>query len=71
MDRSSLRHKNDNKLKKEGNNLMIKRVRADIADLRLNQIIEIQPIKYKVGIAKHLCGTATGIHIISLMPCTF
>lgn len=40
---------------------MIKRVRADIADLRLNQIIEIQPTKYKVGIAKHLCGTATGM----------
>lgn len=42
---------------------MIKRVRADIADLQLNQITEIQPIKHKVGIAKHLCGTATGIHI--------
>lgn len=39
---------------------MIKRVRADIADLQLNRITEIQPMKNKVGIAKHLCGTATG-----------
>jgi hypothetical protein len=39
---------------------MIKRIRADIADLQLNQITEIQSIKNKVGIAKHLCGTATG-----------
>lgn len=39
-------------------------MRADIADLQLNKILEIQTIKYKVGIAKHLCGTATGIHNI-------
>ncbi|XP_012228762.1 tRNA:m(4)X modification enzyme TRM13 homolog isoform X2 [Linepithema humile] len=67
VDRSSLRHKNDNKLKKEESGLMIKRVRADIADLRLNEIIEIQPIKYKVGIAKHLCGTATDLAIRCLI----
>ncbi|GAB1865000.1 tRNA:m(4)X modification enzyme TRM13 [Camponotus japonicus] len=62
VDRSSHRHKSDNKLKKEESHLVIKRVRADIADLRLNQV-EIQPIKYKVGIAKHLCGTATDLAI--------
>ncbi|XP_029177037.1 tRNA:m(4)X modification enzyme TRM13 homolog [Nylanderia fulva] len=63
VDRSSHRHKNDNKLRKEDNRLVIKRIRADIADLRLNQVLEIQPIKYKVGIAKHLCGTATDLAI--------
>lgn len=63
VDRSSHRHKNDNKLRKEDNRLVIKRIRADIADLRLNQVVEIQPIKYKVGIAKHLCGTATDLAI--------
>lgn len=64
VDRSSHRHKSDNKLRKEENHLVVKRIRADIADLRLNQVVEIQSIKYKVGIAKHLCGMATGIQYI-------
>ncbi|KAL6426240.1 hypothetical protein ACFW04_009045 [Cataglyphis niger] len=63
VDRSSHRHKSDNKLRKEENRLVIKRIRADIADLQLNKILEIQTIKYKVGIAKHLCGTATDLAI--------
>lgn len=63
VDRSSHRHKSDNKLKREESRLVIKRIRADIADLQLNQIAEIQPIKHKVGIAKHLCGIATGKHV--------
>ncbi|XP_036150343.1 tRNA:m(4)X modification enzyme TRM13 homolog isoform X2 [Monomorium pharaonis] len=63
VDRSSHRHKNDNKLRREESRLAIKRIRADIADLQLNQIEEIQPIKYKVGIAKHLCGAATDLTI--------
>ncbi|XP_077270405.1 tRNA:m(4)X modification enzyme TRM13 homolog [Temnothorax americanus] len=67
VDRSSHRHKSDNKLRKEENRLVIKRVRVDIADLQLNQIAEIQPIKYKVGIAKHLCGTATDLTIRCLV----
>lgn len=66
VDRSSHRHKSDNKLKREESHLIIKRIRADIADLQLNQIVEIQPVKYKVGVAKHLCGTATGTSISSL-----
>ncbi|XP_024892411.1 tRNA:m(4)X modification enzyme TRM13 homolog isoform X2 [Temnothorax curvispinosus] len=67
VDRSSHRHKSDNKLRREESRLVIKRVRVDIADLQLNQIAEIQPIKYKVGIAKHLCGTATDLTIRCLV----
>ncbi|XP_014486542.1 PREDICTED: tRNA:m(4)X modification enzyme TRM13 homolog [Dinoponera quadriceps] len=67
VDRSSHRHKNDNKLKREESRLAINRVRADIADLQLNQITEIQPVKHKVGIAKHLCGTATDLAIRCLV----
>lgn len=62
IDRSSHRHKSDNKLKNEQSPLVIKRIRADIADLKLNEITEIQKFECKVGIAKHLCGTATGIY---------
>ncbi|XP_011869225.1 PREDICTED: tRNA:m(4)X modification enzyme TRM13 homolog isoform X2 [Vollenhovia emeryi] len=67
VDRSSHRHKSDNKLKREKTGLVIKRIRADIADLQLNQIAEVQSIKYKVGIAKHLCGTATDLTIRCLV----
>lgn len=67
IDRSSHRHKSDNKLKREDSRLTINRIRADIADLQLNQIPEIQSIKYKVGIAKHLCGTATDLTIRCLV----
>ncbi|KAK2585900.1 hypothetical protein KPH14_010487 [Odynerus spinipes] len=67
VDRSSHRHKNDNKLKKEEHNIYIKRVRADIADLQLNNIPEIKNSLNKVGVAKHLCGTATDLSIRCLM----
>lgn len=60
VDRLSHRHKNDNKLKKEQHNIYIRRIRADIADLQLSNITEIKNFLNKVGIAKHLCGTATG-----------
>lgn len=39
-------------------------MRADIADLQLNQVAEIQSIKHIVAIAKHLCGTATGTFLL-------
>lgn len=60
VDRSSHRHKNDNKLKTEDCSINIVRIRADIADLCLNKIEEVKNSKYTVGIAKHLCGAATG-----------
>ncbi|XP_078042848.1 tRNA:m(4)X modification enzyme TRM13 homolog isoform X2 [Augochlora pura] len=63
VDRDSHRHKSDNKLKNEQYPLEIKRIRADIADLKLNNIVEIETFNYKVGIAKHLCGAATDLTI--------
>ncbi|XP_020284702.1 tRNA:m(4)X modification enzyme TRM13 homolog [Pseudomyrmex gracilis] len=63
VDRSSHRHKKDNKLRREKHNFTIKRICADIADLQLNKITEIQSFKHKVGIAKHLCGAATDLAI--------
>ncbi|XP_076169649.1 tRNA:m(4)X modification enzyme TRM13 homolog isoform X2 [Ptiloglossa arizonensis] len=66
IDRSSHRHKSDNKLKNEHSPLVIKRIRADIADLKLNDITEIQKFDCKVGIAKHLCGSATDLTISCL-----
>lgn len=63
VDRSSHRHKSDNKLKNEQSSLLIERIRADIADLKLNDITGIKKFKRKVGIAKHLCGVATGTYI--------
>lgn len=64
IDRSSYRHKSDNKLKNEQSTLIIERIRTDIADLKLNAISTIQKFKNKVAIAKHLCGAATGIFIV-------
>ncbi|KAF3421481.1 hypothetical protein E2986_05528 [Frieseomelitta varia] len=61
VDRSSHRHKNDNKLRNEQSLLLVERIRADIADLKLNDVTEIQRFKHKVGIAKHLCGVATDL----------
>ncbi|XP_076286470.1 tRNA:m(4)X modification enzyme TRM13 homolog isoform X2 [Lasioglossum baleicum] len=66
VDRSSHRHKSDNKLKNGKSPLMIQRIRADIADLKLNNVAEIQKFDYKIGIAKHLCGAATDLTISCL-----
>ncbi|XP_076248541.1 tRNA:m(4)X modification enzyme TRM13 homolog isoform X2 [Calliopsis andreniformis] len=67
VDRLSHRHKSDNKLKTEQSPLVIKRIRADIADLKLNDITEIQKFNHKVGIAKHLCGSATDLTVSCLV----
>lgn len=60
VDRSSHRHKKDNKLKNEQIDFRVMRVRADIADLKLNDIPELEEKVCKVAIAKHICGSATG-----------
>lgn len=60
IDRSSHRHKSDNKLKKEESSVNVSRIRADIADLRLCDVPETRSPENIVGIAKHLCGAATG-----------
>ncbi|XP_024936538.1 tRNA:m(4)X modification enzyme TRM13 homolog isoform X2 [Cephus cinctus] len=67
VDRSSHRHKSDNKLKNEDCSLGVVRIRADIADLRLSSVPEIKEFNYKVGIAKHLCGAATDLTIRCLV----
>lgn len=64
VDRSSHRHKSDNKLKNEECPINVTRIRADIADLRLSDVPEIKRMDYIVGIAKHLCGVATGEYFI-------
>ncbi|XP_060810999.1 tRNA:m(4)X modification enzyme TRM13 homolog [Bombus pascuorum] len=67
VDRSSHRHKSDNKLKNEQSSLLIERIRADIADLKLNDITGIKKFERKVGIAKHLCGAATDLTLSCLV----
>ena len=60
VDRSSHRHKRDNKLKTEEYEIKVARVRADIADLKLSDVPEFKEKQCKVAIAKHICGSATG-----------
>ncbi|KOC67036.1 tRNA guanosine-2'-O-methyltransferase TRM13 like protein [Habropoda laboriosa] len=67
IDRSSHRHKSDNKLKSEQFLLVIERVRVDIADLKLNNMTVIQKFEHKVAIAKHLCGAATDLTLNCLI----
>lgn len=59
VERASHRHKFDNKLDKT--NGRVHRIRVDIADLILEKVEFLKDCKYVFGIAKHLCGDATGI----------
>lgn len=58
IERASLRHKMDNKLDKSSG--IVKRIRADIADLVLEKLDAVKDAKRIVGVTKHLCGDATG-----------
>lgn len=58
VDRASQRHKFDNKLKESPS--LCKRIRADIADLYLENIPDLHLYKRVVALGKHLCGSATG-----------
>lgn len=58
VDRLSLRHKKDNKL---ANKQLVQRIRADIADLKLSQLPELQRAQRNVALSKHLCGAATDL----------
>jgi tRNA:m4X modification enzyme len=60
IDRSSHRHKRDNKLKNEKFEISVRRVCADIGDVSLSRIPEVNDVPCKVAIAKHICGAATG-----------
>lgn len=58
VERASMRHKVDNKLDKIENNCH--RIRADIADLVLEEVDAVKECEKIVGFTKHLCGDATG-----------
>jgi len=63
VDRASARHKYDNKLK--DTSLTLSRVRADIADLDLSQLVLDK--EKVVGVCKHLCGEATDLSLRCLL----
>ncbi|CAH0591722.1 unnamed protein product [Chrysodeixis includens] len=55
VDRASLRHKRDNKLRGRA----AQRLRADLAHLALARVPRVAAANAVVGLAKHLCGVAT------------
>ncbi|XP_069694498.1 tRNA:m(4)X modification enzyme TRM13 homolog [Periplaneta americana] len=59
VDRASQRHKFDNKLKDTSRHT--ERIRADIADLCLENIPSLLAYKKVVALGKHLCGAATDL----------
>lgn len=59
VERSSQRHKKDNKLDKSEHKSH--RLRIDIADLLLEEVDLIKGYENVVGVTKHLCGDATGL----------
>jgi tRNA:m4X modification enzyme len=67
VDRASQRHKFDNKLKETPS--LCKRIRADIADLYLENIPDLHLYKRVVGLGKHLCGSATDFALRCLIGC--
>jgi len=66
IDKSSPRHKRDNKLTDSG--LIIHRIRADIKDVAVGQLpgVSDEKIHRIIGVAKHLCGSATDMALRSL-----
>lgn len=62
IERASPKHKRDNKLAKTTD--IVKRIRADIADLVLDKLEIISSANRVVGITKHLCGEATGNNVL-------
>lgn len=60
IDRASMRHKMDNKCEDRDS---VQRVRADIADLDLKALPQVQGKENVIGVSKHLCGAATDLAI--------
>lgn len=60
VDRASHRHKQDNKVTEAD---VVHRIRADIADLRLQGLAECAAAERLVGVGKHLCGAATDLAV--------
>lgn len=65
VERASLRHKLDNKLDKTKTN--VHRIRADIADLVLDEVDVVRKSVNIVGVTKHLCGDATGKNLVIII----
>lgn len=63
VDRASLRHKRDNKLRAR----TALRLRADLAHLALARVPAARAGLALVGLAKHLCGVATGTRLLHPM----
>lgn len=59
VDRASLRHKRDNRLQQRA-----VRLRADLAHLALAAVPAVAGSRALVGLAKHLCGVATGTRLV-------
>ncbi|ODN01103.1 tRNA:m(4)X modification enzyme TRM13 [Orchesella cincta] len=75
IDRSSPRYKWDNKAKRsdEFNAIEIERVRINVEDLFIGNLGGFNGLlhfKHIVGIAKHMCGSATDIALKSLLETT-
>jgi len=67
IDKSSPRHKSENRFKVDGvNKSSIHRLRADIADVDLNLVPCVQSTKAIIAVGKHLCGAATDMALHSL-----
>ncbi|XP_044261825.1 tRNA:m(4)X modification enzyme TRM13 homolog isoform X1 [Tribolium madens] len=64
IERSSPKHKRDNKLEKSEK---VKRIRADIADLVLDKLDAVSGSASIVGVTKHLCGDATDLALRCLL----
>jgi tRNA:m4X modification enzyme len=60
LDRTSHRHKKDNKIE---NRDLVKRILCDIADFDLKNFEEIGSCSQFIAVSKHLCGVATDLAI--------
>ncbi|CAK1588846.1 unnamed protein product [Parnassius mnemosyne] len=65
IDRASLRHKRDNKLRSQPG--VARRLRADLAHLVLDKAPGVLECDSVVGLAKHLCGVATDYALRSVV----
>ncbi|CAG5057789.1 unnamed protein product [Parnassius apollo] len=65
IDRASLRHKRDNKLRSQPG--VARRLRADLAHLALDKAPGVLQCENVVGLAKHLCGVATDYALRSVV----
>lgn len=65
VERSSPKHKKDNKISR--NSDKITRIRADISDLVLDELVMAKEATNIVGVTKHLCGAATDLALRCLV----